>query len=382
MQLKTPDASDETYMRLALRLARRGLGRTSPNPAVGAVIVKGGRIIGQGWHHRAGMPHAEIEAFRDAAAKGESTAGATLYVTLEPCSTHGRTPPCTDAIVNAGISRVVAAAADPNPRHQGAGFDRLRNAGIEVAVGVSEAGSTEMNAAFNHWIVHRTPWVTLKAAMTLDGKTATSTGESKWITSEKSRAHVMRLRAQSDAIVVGVGTVVADDPSLTIRIGQRVSSKRRIVLDPTARMPLTSKLVSDAYRSSTVVVSSLEAPADRIEALEKLVKVMRVPQSGGHLDLRELMKQLGADSVTSLLVEGGGRTHARFLESGLAHRIAFFYAPKIFGGREAPRAIEGEGAASLAEAMTLQNLKWRKFGPDLFLSAEIRGPGRENIKNI
>lgn len=215
--MKRATGNDESFMRRALALARRGYGTTSPNPMVGAVLVKGGRIIGQGWHHCAGEPHAEIEALRNAERRRNSPEGATLYVTLEPCCTHGRTPPCTAAIKAAGIKRVVVAAKDPNPQHAGRGFLILRRAGIEVEHGVLAEEATKLNEALNHWIVQRTPFVTVKAAMTLDGKIATASGESKWITGEEARAEGMRLRAGADAILVGVNTVLADDPSLTVR---------------------------------------------------------------------------------------------------------------------------------------------------------------------
>ena len=205
------------YMRLALRLARRGYGTTSPNPMVGAVLVKGAKIIGRGWHHRAGEPHGEIEAIQDATRRGNSVKGATLYVTLEPCSTHGRTPPCTDAVLKAGIKHVIIGATDPNPGHRGKAFEILKRGGVKVAAGVLAAECAELNEAFNHWIVHRTPFVTVKAAMTLDGKIAAASGESKWITSEKARAYAMKLRQGADGILVGINTILADDPSLTVR---------------------------------------------------------------------------------------------------------------------------------------------------------------------
>ena len=204
--------NDAVFMRLALRLAQRGYGATSPNPMVGAVLVKGGKIIGRGWHRRAGQPHAEIEALRDAQKRGHNPRGATLYVTLEPCCTHGRTPPCTDAIITAGIKRCLG-ATDPNPKHAGKGFKILRRAGIKLFTEFWAMNARRLNEAFNHWIVHRTPFVTVKAAMTLDGKIATASGESKWITGEKARAHGMKLRQGSDAILVGINTILADDPS-------------------------------------------------------------------------------------------------------------------------------------------------------------------------
>ncbi|HMJ89080.1 MAG TPA: bifunctional diaminohydroxyphosphoribosylaminopyrimidine deaminase/5-amino-6-(5-phosphoribosylamino)uracil reductase RibD, partial [Candidatus Acidoferrum sp.] len=227
----------EAFMHVALRLAVRAFGQTSPNPMVGAVLVKRGEIIGRGWHHGSGQPHAEVEALRNAARGGHSAKGAALYVTLEPCCTHGRTPPCTEAIINAEIKRVVVAATDPNPRHAGRAFGILRRAGVEVVSGELTDEATKLNAAFNHWIVHRTPLVTVKTAMSLDGKIATRTGESKWITSDSSRDFAMKLRQGSDAILVGVNTVRADDPSLTIRrIGNGKVGKglRRIVLDSRA----------------------------------------------------------------------------------------------------------------------------------------------------
>jgi diaminohydroxyphosphoribosylaminopyrimidine deaminase/5-amino-6-(5-phosphoribosylamino)uracil reductase len=363
-------------MRRALVLARRGYGTTSPNPMVGAVLVKGGRIIGQGWHHRAGEPHAEIEAIRDAQRRKNSTKGATLYVTLEPCCTLGRTPPCTDAIQAAGIRRVVVAATDPNPRHAGRGFRVLRRAGIKVVHGVLAEEAARLNEAFNHWIVHRTPFVTVKAAMTLDGKIATPSGESKWITGEAARAEGMKLRQGADAILVGVNTVLADDPSLTVR--QRYSAKlkaqklRRIVLDSRARTPPRSRVVSDELAALTTIVVGRHAPAKRVAALARRVNVIRSPLRGGRVDLRRLLTRLGRENVTSLLVEGGGEVNASFLLGGFAHRVAFFYAPKILGGRDARKAVAGAGAASLKEILKLRDIEWQRVGPDLMMTARTR----------
>src|SRR6266487_4216002 len=274
---------DSARMRIALQLARRGFGMTSPNPMVGAVLVKRGKIIGRGWHRRAGGPHAEVEALRDAAWRGHDPRGATLYVTLEPCSTHGRTPPCTDAIIAAGIARVVIAATDPNPAHAGRAFRILRRAGIEVVTGVLADEGTRLNESFNHWIVHRTPFVTVKAAMTLDGKIATATGESKWITSEAARAEGMKLRRGADAILVGVNTILADNPSLTVRGVQgskfkvQSSKLRRIILDSRARTPLTAKVISDEFAGLTTIVVTKAAPVRRVAALAKRVNVWIAP---------------------------------------------------------------------------------------------------------
>jgi diaminohydroxyphosphoribosylaminopyrimidine deaminase/5-amino-6-(5-phosphoribosylamino)uracil reductase len=357
------------FMRLALRLARKGYGSTSPNPMVGAVLVKRGKIIGRGWHRRAGLPHAEIEALRDAERRGENPQGATLYVTLEPCSTHGRTPPCCEAIIAAGIKQVIVGTIDPNPKHAGAGLKILKRAGVEVvafdggarhsvhavadSIDKRRARSDApylriaeeccaLNEAFNHWIVHRTPFVIVKAGMTLDGKIATAAGESKWITSAASREFAMNLRRGADAILVGINTVLADDPGLTVRSGniqhptsniQQPKLLRRIVLDSMARTPVGAKVVTDAFAELTTVVVSRRAPKKRVAALAKRVNVMVAPTSAKRrarsdapyqIDLRWLMGKLGAENVTSLLVEGGGEVNEAFLASGLAQRVAFF----------------------------------------------------------
>ncbi len=363
-------------MRLALRLARRAFGQTSPNPMVGAVLAKNDLILGKGWHHRAGEPHAEIEALRDAQNHGHRVRGATLYVTLEPCSTHGRTPPCCEAILAAGIRTVIVAATDPNPAHAGRGFDLLRQSGVRVHHGLLADVATGLNAAFNHWIVHRTPLVTVKAAMTLDGKIATATGESKWITSSGSRKWAMRLRQAADAILVGVNTIVADDPSLTIRGGssQNTSSfkpLRRIILDSHARIPLTSRVLNDDFKHLTTVVVGCNAPSQRAAALAKHVSVLQAPLDRDRIDLHWVMHELGAHSVTHLLVEGGGEVNGSFLDQGLAHRIAFFYAPKILGGRCALKSVGGMGADSLRSVVRLSHVRWRKVGVDLLLQADI-----------
>ncbi len=431
-------------MRLALRLARRGYGATSPNPMVGAVLVKGGKIIGRGWHHQAGGPHAEIEALRDAQKRGHNPKGATIYVTLEPCCTHGRTPPCTEAIIAAGINRVVVGATDPNPKHAGKGFKILKRAGIKVvaftegrarrsarAVVASQNASVgrrrrarsdapyqaladecaRLNESFSHWIVHRTPFVTVKAAMTLDGKIATASGESKWITGEPARAFGMKLRQGSDAILVGVNTILADDPSLTFRgapisesartVGVHASAcqpnklklelqhadleigaprLRRFILDSLARTPLTAKVVSDEFAALTTIVVSKRAPKARVAALAKRVNVLVAPAKKNassitrhtSLDLRWLLKKIGSENISSLLVEGGGEVNASFLLGGLTQRVAFFYAPKILGGRDAKKGVAGDGAKSLNEVLQLCDVEWRKLGLDLFLTARVK----------
>jgi diaminohydroxyphosphoribosylaminopyrimidine deaminase/5-amino-6-(5-phosphoribosylamino)uracil reductase len=364
-------------MRLALRLAQRGYGATSPNPMVGAVLVKGGKIIGHGWHRRAGWPHAEIEALRDAQKNGRTPKGATLYVTLEPCCTHGRTPPCTEAIIAAGIKRVVIGATDPNPPHAGKGFKILQRAGIEVVPGILADECAKLNEAFNHWIIRRTPFVTVKAAMTLDGKIATASGESKWITGKKARAHGMKLRRGSDAILVGINTVLADNPSLTVRT-QPAKQLRRIILDSMARTPLDAKVVSDELAALTTIVVSKAAPKKRVAALAKRTNVIVAPLRKSSpatrhpsLDLRWLLQKLGAENVTRLLVEGGGEVNASFLLGGFAQRVAFFYAPKILGGRDARKGVAGDGVKNLSEVIQLREVEWRKLGEDLLLTARV-----------
>jgi diaminohydroxyphosphoribosylaminopyrimidine deaminase/5-amino-6-(5-phosphoribosylamino)uracil reductase len=399
--------SERDYMRLAWRLARRGYGATSPNPMVGAVLVRSGKIIGRGWHQRAGAPHAEIEALRDAQKRGHRTKGATLYVTLEPCCTHGRTPPCTQAIVAARIKRVVAGATDPNLRHCGKAFKILKHAGLAVTHGLLAGECAQLNEAFNHWIVQRTPFVTVKAAMTLDGKIATAAGESKWITGEQARAGAMRLRQGADAILVGISTVLADDPSLTVRQPEtagrgpwpavRGHGPRRIVLDARARTPLKAKVVRDDHAHLTTIVVSKLAPRKRVAALAKRVRVLVAPIARAGrgvpaapaskllrrsqpstlspqpltLDLPWLLKKLGSENVANLLVEGGGEVNASFLRRGLTQRIAFFYAPKVLGGRDSRRAVAGEGARTLAESLSLTDLQWRRLGPDWLLNARV-----------
>jgi diaminohydroxyphosphoribosylaminopyrimidine deaminase/5-amino-6-(5-phosphoribosylamino)uracil reductase len=398
---------------------------------VGAVLVKGGKNIGRGWHRRAGGPHAEIEALRDAQKRGHNPKGATLYVTLEPCCTQGRTPPCTDAIIAAGIKRVVVGATDPNPNHSGRAFKILKRAGIEVTApgkgrarhsvravpGLARQRRAEdcapyqklaaecarLNEAFNHWIVHRTPFVTVKAAMTLDGKIATASGESKWITGEKARAYGMKLRQGADAILVGINTILADDPSLTVRLNADSKGNiehptslaapersgggniqhpklRRIVLDSLARTPLAAKVVSDEFAALTTIVVSKYAPKNRAAALAKRVNVIVAPATKRRarsdapyqqINLRWLIRKLGAENVTSVLVEGGGEVNASFLLGGLAQRVSFFYAPKILGGRDSHKAVAGEGARSLAEVIHLCDVEWKRIGPDWLLTARV-----------
>ena len=366
--------SDIQWMRRALELAAKGQGHTSPNPMVGAVLVDAnGQLLGEGWHHRTGEAHAEVNAIADAVARGNSIRGATLYVTLEPCSTTGRTGPCVEAILKAGIARVICAATDPNPAHQGRGLELLRQAGAEVVSGVLSEESRKLNRAFNHWIVKRTPFVTLKSAMSLDGKIATAAGESQWITGEASRRHAMEFRVQVDAILVGVNTVQADDCALTVRLpGYEWKRLRRIVLDSQARTPLTSKIVSDERRSLTTIVVSGNAPVDRVRVLRQNVEVWQLPADAeGRPRISCLLEKLGSESVTHLLVEGGATVADSFLRQGFVHRIHFYYAPRIIGGQKALSSVSGKGVKHLLETPLIQNPEWMPLGDDFLLMADV-----------
>jgi len=298
-------------------------------------------------------------------------------VTLEPCCTRGRTPPCTEAIIGAGIRRVIVGAIDPNPRHKGRGLMQLRRAGLAVTQGVLEDECTRLNEAFNYWIVHRRPFVTVKAAMTLDGKIATATGESKWITGPAARAQGMQLRKSVDAILIGINTVLADDPSLTVRnVGDaRLTTDQhllhRIILDGQARTPLSAKVLDSVSNAPTTIVVSRAAPHQGTRRLAKKARVMVAPRKNGRLNLPWLLKRLGSEDIISLLVEGGGEVNASFLLGGLAQKIAFFYAPKVLGGRDSKKAVGGEGVRRLEDALELTNVGWHRLGPDWLLTADI-----------
>lgn len=361
-------------MRMALRLARRGYGRTSPNPMVGAVLVKDGRVLGQGWHRKAGQPHAEIEAIRNVAANGNDPRDATLYVSLEPCSTQGRTPPCTEAIQRAGIAEVVVGATDPNPQHAGRAYGWLQRQGIQVRSGVCADECAALNEAFNHWIVRRTPFVTVKAAMSLDGKIATASGESKWITGPRARAVSMRLRRGADAILVGVNTVLRDNPRLTVRHERGPGEPprlRRLILDAQGRTPADALVFSDACAELTTWIIGPDVPAEKIRIVSDRVRTLVAPAPRGKIDLPWLLARLGEEGIVNLLVEGGGEVNASFLFGGHAQRVAFFYAPIILGGRQAPTGVEGEGAPELSHGLRLHQVQRRILGPDLLLTGLV-----------
>lgn len=360
--------SDEAFMRRALALARRGLGRTSPNPAVGAVVVRAGKIVGEGWHRKAGGPHAEVFAFR---AAGRRAKGATLYVTMEPCSTFGKTPPCTDAIIAAGVKRVVVAALDLNPRHHGRGLTVLRRAGIRVEAGLLAKESSEMNEVFNKWIATGLPFVIAKAAMSLDGKIATRTGDSKWITGEAARREGHRLRASVDAVMVGAGTVIEDNPRLTVRHGVRGRQPIRVVVDTRGRCPANTRV----FRAGTWVVTGLRSKPTWRAALERRgVTVILLKTRGEHVNMRAMLRELGRRNVTSILVEGGGGLIGALFDAKLVDRVAFFYAPKVIGGRDAVSPVTGRGVATVAGAVKLSDCRWRRLpGKVMLVTGRIVG---------
>ena len=359
--------SDVNYMRMALDLARRGAGWVNPNPMVGCVVVKDGRIIGQGWHERFGQAHAERNAL---ASCTEDPRGATLYVTLEPCCHTGHQPPCTEAVIGSGIARAVVGSSDPNPLVAGRGVAALRAAGIRVDVGVEAAACDRLNEAFFHYITSGMPFVTLKYAMTMDGKVATRTGASQWVTGEAARARTRADRGRVSAIMVGVGTVLADDPLLTCRT-PGAHEPVRVICDSHLRTPLTSRLVATA-RETPVLVACADAPSTREEALTAAgVTVVRLPGADGRVDLAALMRELAARELSSVLVEGGPTLAAGMLEAGLVQRVQAYVAPLVFGGVGAPSPLAGVGVATPAEAVRLGSPTVRRFGEDLLVECDV-----------
>jgi len=363
---------DEYYMHQALSIARYGLGRTSPNPLVGAVIVQQGRIVGQGWHRQAGTPHAEIHALAQA---GELAKDATVYVTLEPCSHHGRTGPCADALIQAGVSKVVVAMTDPNPLVAGQGIARLRAASIEVVDGLLAAEAARLNEIFIKWITTGMPWGVLKTAMSLDGKIAAYTGHSKWITSPPARHFVHQLRDTYDGIMVGIGTVLADNPELTTRLPENGRNPVRIIIDSMARTPLTAKIVIDD-QAPTIIAVSRSAPAERVTALRKRgIEVLTLEQTTAGLDLCQLFKLLAERHITSILVEGGATINAAVLASRLIDKVHCFIAPKIVGGKNAPSPVGGIGIPTIDQAIMLENITTESIGDDILITGYITKQG-------
>jgi len=365
-------SDDERWMAEALALARRARGLTSPNPMVGAVIVRDAAAAGRGFHSRSGAPHAEIEALREA---GGRASGATLYVTLEPCNHAGRTPPCVDALVGAGIRRVVAATADPNPQVRGGGANALRRAGVEVLVGCLQSEARELNRVFFTAMERMRPHVTLKCAMTLDGKIAASDRSSRWITGEAARREAHRLRSECDAIVVGIGTVLADDPALTVRLdppGPR--EPLRVVVDSRCRLPLTARLIASGDPGRVVVAVGDDAPGAHVEALvSRGVTVLHCKSREGHVDVSDLCGRLFGLDVRGLLLEGGSELSWAFVEAGLVDRVAVFVAPILLGGAGAPTPVGGRGLP-LGGGMRLRSVEVRPIGEDWLIEGDVTHP--------
>jgi diaminohydroxyphosphoribosylaminopyrimidine deaminase/5-amino-6-(5-phosphoribosylamino)uracil reductase len=364
---------DTVMMEEALALAQQAAGRTSPNPMVGAVIVAGGQVVGRGFHPRAGEPHAEVLALRDA---GERARGATMYVTLEPCSHTGRTGPCADALIAAGIGRVVAAMVDPDPQVNGKGIARLRAAGVQVDVGALEARARRVNEFF---IKHRRtglPFVTLKWAMTLDGKTAAARGQRTAVTGEAAQRYAHALRNVYDAILVGVGTVLADDPQLTCRLpADAVPDPRnplRVVVDSRLRTPPAARVVTGVAEARTLIVSTREAPADRVGAMRRAgVEIIVQDHTQGPVDLRLLMEELGRRGVLSVLVEGGGTVNAAILEAGIADKVIALVAPRLLGGADAPTPVDGMGLVDGRGSLRLRDLQLQRLGDDIVIEGYL-----------
>lgn len=363
-------------MAQALRLAAKGLGRTSPNPMVGALVLSRGRIVGRGYHHKAGEPHAEILALHEA---GAHARGATLYVTLEPCShLRKRTPPCVPAVIRSGVRRVVIAMLDPNPRVKGRGVRALRRSGLQVEVGCGRLEAEALNRVYAHWIRTGRPFVTLKAAMTLDGKIATTTGDSKWITGETARRHVHNLRRLADAILVGVETVLKDDPSLTARVSTSASKLTgrqplRVVLDSNLRLPLTARVLSNLKSARTLIATTARAPVTKRRQVEATgAEVLVLPDRQGRVSLPALLFQLGRRQISNLLVEGGSEVNASFWRSSLVDHVMLYVSTRILGGQDAKGLIGGQGPRRLAGATLLDNLQIHQLGHDLLIEGTPR----------
>ncbi len=360
-------------MRKALALALKGKGFTSPNPCVGAVVVRDDQVVGQGWHHGAGMDHAEVEAIEDARGK---TRNATIYVTLEPCNHFGKTPPCTRKIVESGICRVVVGCKDPNPFVSGGGIQYLKEQGIEVKSQVLEDQAQTLIEDFIWYTRNdKLPFVILKSAATLDGRIATSTGDSKWITNEASRAHVHRLRHEVDGILIGSGTLHADDPSLTARIpGQKTKDPLRVILDTRLNIHENARVITQESEARTIIVSGPNPPREKKKRLEqKGVQVLEVGLKQGRLDLNELMIRLGKMSVMSLLIEGGGQVASSALKQGIVNKVCYFMAPKFLGGSDGIPVFGGKGPEKISQAFSLKRVRVDRFDEDILVQGYIKG---------
>ena len=370
---------EEKYMRRAIELAKKGSGHVNPNPLVGAVIVRDGEIIGEGYHECYGQLHAERNAIANVKKRGNSLEGSTIYVTLEPCCHYGKTPPCTEAIIEEKIARVVVGSDDPNPLVSGKGFQMLREKGIEVIPHFLKEECDAMNHVFFHYIRTGTPYVAMKYAMTMDGKIACYTGDSKWVTGEESRAHVQTLRNHYKGIMAGIGTVLADDPMLNCRIeGGR--DPIRIIADSHLRIPIDSQLVRTAGQQPLIVACLPDADEEKAAQLqEKGVEVLRIPgvttediteEQKEVISLPVLMKELGARKIDGILLEGGGQLNESALQAGIVDRIYCYIAPKIFGGAQAKTPVEGQGLTRAADAWQFNRIGMQEFGQDILLEYE------------
>jgi diaminohydroxyphosphoribosylaminopyrimidine deaminase/5-amino-6-(5-phosphoribosylamino)uracil reductase len=362
---------DTDYMQIALELAEKGRGWTSPNPMVGAVVVKDGHIVGRGYHERVGGPHAEVNAIDNA---GSDAKGATIYVTLEPCNHFGRTPPCTKKIIDAGIRRVVVAMNDPNPGVKGGGNSFLREHQIEVTTGILEKEAGELNEGFATWITTKKPFVIAKCAATLDGRIATRTGDAKWVTGPASRSYVHRIRHGVDGIMVGVQTVISDDPSLTTRLeGEEGSDPTRIILDTNLSMPPTAKMLSQPSNAATWIVCGPDASDDRRRVLENAgARIVPVPVKNGRIDLTALIALLGSEGITSLLIEGGGTVLGSAFAAGIVDKVCFFYAPKILGGDDGIPICRGSGPTTMAQSLSVKDVTVHRFEMDVMLQGYLK----------
>ena len=354
-------------MRAALEAASLGCGYVNPNPMVGAVVVKGGEIIGKGFHERYGGPHAERNAIDACTVKA---AGAAIYVTLEPCCHYGKTPPCTDAIIESGISRVVIGAIDPSPPVAGKGVQKLKAAGIEVVTGVLEKECLELNRVFFHYTKTNTPYVVMKYAMTADGKIAAYTGNSKWITGEAAREKVHRDRHRYSAVMAGVGTVLKDDPLLTCRI-ENGRNPVRIICDTNLRTPVDSQIVSTAKDVPTIIATACGDPEKRKKYTDKNCKLITVSKKGDHIDLKELTEKIGEEKIDSILLEGGSALNWSALACGIVNRVQAYIAPKILGGTGAVSPVGGLGADSPENAFILSDTSVTRIGEDILIESEL-----------
>lgn len=354
----------EIFMQRALELARFGWGTVNPNPLVGAVVVKDGRVVGEGYHKKAGQPHAEVMALKQA---GEQAAGATMYVTLEPCSHFGRTPPCAEAVIKAGIKEVIIAMEDPNPRVSGRGIAMLKQAGINVIVGVMENEAKRLNEVFIKYITSDMPFVIWKCAMTIDGKVATATGDSKWITNEISRGYVHWWRYRVSAILAGIGTVLADDPMLTVRLPEVAVEKQpvRIIADSLARIPLNAKVLNMEEGKSIIAVSKA-AGHERVKALIEKGADVIVTEGVDKIDLKSLMKELHNREIDSVLIEGGPTLAGNAIKNNIVDKAMVFIAPKLVGG-SAISALEGEGAKQMQDVKVLKDIMTKRFKDDVLI---------------